>query len=119
MASPARQSVSNALAGVAVTAALIRAIASVWFTSEIVATPANNEIAAPALTKRVLLIVVDGLRYDTALESDLMPKLQGLARGGAAGVSLASRVTMTGLGVRTLALPSHRRSGLRGFFDGE
>jgi hypothetical protein len=82
--------------------ALIRAITSVWFTSQIVATPANREIATPPLTERVLVIVVDGLRYDTALESDLMPKLQELARGGAAGVSLASRVTMTGLGVRTL-----------------
>ena len=102
MARPARQSVTSALAVVAVAAALIRAVAAIWFSSEIVATPVNTEIAAPALTARVVVIVIDGLRHDTALDGDLMPRLQALARAGSAGVSLASRVTMTGLGVRTL-----------------
>lgn len=98
----ATRSVSSAIAVVAVAAALIRSVAAIWFSSDVVATPINTEVAAPALTARVLVIVIDGLRHDTALDSDLMPKLQALGRAGVQGVSLASRVTMTGLGVRTL-----------------
>src|SRR5690349_15353879 len=102
MARLARQSVSSAIAVAAVAAALIRTIAAVWFSSDVVATPATTEVAVPPLAARVVLVVIDGLRHDTALDSDLMPKLQALGRAGAEGVSLASRVTMTGLGVRTL-----------------
>lgn len=102
MAPSATRSASSAIAVAAVALALIRSIAAVWFSSDVVATAANTEVAAPRLTARVLVIVVDGLRHDTALESDAMPRLQALARAGAHGVSLASRVTMTGLGVRTL-----------------
>ena len=103
MARPALPRVSSSLAVVAVAVALIRSVAAVWFTSEIVPTPPNVEVAAPPLAERVLLVVVDGLRYDTALESDLMPQLQAIGRSGSAGLSVASRtVTMTGLGVRTL-----------------
>jgi hypothetical protein len=98
----ATRSVSSAIAVVAVAAALIRSVAAIWFSSDVVATPINTEVAAPPLTARVLVIVVDGLRHDTALDGDVMPKLQALGRAGARGVSLASRVTMTGLGVRTL-----------------
>jgi predicted AlkP superfamily pyrophosphatase or phosphodiesterase len=101
----ATRSASSAIAVAAVAAvalALIRSIAAVWFSSDVVATAANTEVAAPRLTARVLVVIVDGLRHDTALESGAMPKLQALARDGAHGVSLASRVTMTGLGVRTL-----------------
>lgn len=92
----------KSLAVLAVAVALIRSIAAVWFSSEIVATPRTEEIASPAVTGRVVVIVIDGLRYDTALESDLMPRLKALGRAGSAGMSLASKVTMTGLGVRTL-----------------
>jgi hypothetical protein len=102
MARLVRARVSSALAVAAVAFALIRSIAAVWFTSEVIATPPTSEIAAPALADRVLLVVVDGLRYDTALESGLMPHLQALARDGSAGLSMATQVTMTGLGVRTL-----------------
>ncbi len=102
MARPALLRVSSALAVVAVAVALIRSVAAVWFSSEIVPTPPNDEIAAAPLADRVVLVVVDGLRYDTALESDLMPQLQAIGRAGSAGMSLASKVTMTGLGVRTL-----------------
>ena len=91
---------------VAVAGLLLRSIVVVWFTSEVIATPPNDEVAAPALTDRVVLVVIDGLRYDTALESDLMPRLQALGRSGTAGLSLASLVTMTGLGVRTLGTAS-------------
>ena len=85
---------------------LLRSIVLVWFTSQVITTAPNVEIAAPPLTDRVVLVVIDGLRYDTALESDLMPRLQAVARTGAAGLSMASLVTMTGLGVRTLGTSS-------------
>src|SRR5262245_175769 len=87
------QSASRAIAVIAVAVALLRSIAAIWFSSDVVVTPANTE-AGPPLATRVLVIVIDGLRYDTALESDAMPKLQALGRGGARGASLASRVTM-------------------------
>jgi hypothetical protein len=86
----------------ALAVALLQSIATVWFSSEITPLPPNDEVAAPPLTPRVVLIVIDGLRYDTALEQGIMPHLMELGSAGAHGVSLASQVTMTGLGVRTL-----------------
>src|SRR5262245_46162219 len=102
MAPRARQRVSSAVAVAAVAVALIRSVAAVWFSSDVVATAPSTELAAPPLAPRVLLIVIDGLRHDTALSSGVMPRLQALGRAGVSGMSLASRVTMTGLGVRTL-----------------
>jgi len=102
MARPVLARVTSAIAVLAIAIALIRSVAAVWFSSEIIATPRNQEVAAPALAGRVVLVVIDGLRFDTALESELMPKLQAIARAGSAGLSMASQVTMTGLGVRTL-----------------
>src|ERR1043166_1238001 len=102
MTPSATRSASSAIAVAAVALALIASIAAVWFSSDVVATAANTEVAAPRLTARVLVVVIDGLRHDTALESGEMPKLQALAEAGAHRVSLASRGAMTGLGVRTL-----------------
>jgi hypothetical protein len=102
MARPVLARASSSIASFAIAFALIRSVAAVWFSSEIVATPRNDEVAAPPLTDRVVVVVIDGLRIDTALEGDLMPRLQAIARAGSAGLSMASQVTMTGLGVRTL-----------------
>ena len=43
----------KSLAVLAVAVALIRSIAAVWFSSEIIATPRTEEIASPAITGRV------------------------------------------------------------------
>lgn len=94
--------VSNSIAVFAIAVALIRSVAAAWFSSEIIQTPPDEEVAAPPLTARVVLVVIDGLRYDTALQSAIMPQLQAIGRAGSSGISMASLVTMTGLGVRTL-----------------
>jgi hypothetical protein len=102
MARPVLRRASSAIAVAAIAVALIRSVAAAWFSSEIIATPPTEEVAAPPLTERVVLVVIDGLRHDTALRGDLMPQLQAIGRAGASGLAMASLVTMTGLGVRTL-----------------
>ncbi|HJZ83569.1 MAG TPA: alkaline phosphatase family protein [Polyangia bacterium] len=92
----------RAAAAGALALALLRSVLAVYFSAEIVPLPPGDEVAAPRLAERVLLIVIDGLRHDTALESGWMPGLERLGAGGAAGVALAGQVTMTGLGVRTI-----------------
>jgi hypothetical protein len=70
--------------------------------AEVTPTPPNTEVIAPRLAQRALLVVIDGLRYDSAFESGAMPKLASLRARGASGVSMATDITMTGVGVRTL-----------------
>lgn len=65
--------------------------------------PATPSPASPRLAERVLWIVIDGLRHDTALETGWMPQLMGLARRGAAGRAMTTPITMTGVGVRAMA----------------
>jgi hypothetical protein len=64
---------------------------------------ATSEAALPRLANRVLLVVVDGLRADAALEWGLMPALARRAGAGAAGVALTGPVTTTALGIQTIA----------------
>jgi hypothetical protein len=80
---------------------LARAALQVYFAVEVPPIAASTE-TGPPLSPRALLIVIDGLRFDTALESGWMPRLAGLARSGAAGVALTPQVTMTSTGVRAL-----------------
>src|SRR5262249_52453843 len=89
-------------AGCALALGLLRSVLAVYFSAEVVATPPGREVVAPRLAHRVLLIVIDGLRHDTALQSGWMPELMRLASDSSAGMSLAPEVTMTGLGVRTI-----------------
>ncbi len=52
--------------------------------------PAPAESAAPALTRRVVMLLIDGLRYDTAQNETVMPALAGL-RASAASARMHSR----------------------------
>ena len=86
-----------------VVAAVSFQISSSLFSNRLLASPSNDEVALlrpPA--SRLLLIVVDGLRYDLALEETMLPVVRSLARSGASGPSYAEDPTMTGAGVRTL-----------------
>lgn len=57
----------------------------------------------PRLAPRVLWIVVDGLRHDTALELGWMPNLMSLSKQGASGTATTTAITMTGVGVRAMS----------------
>lgn len=76
-----------------------------FFTSVVPVLPDVIEAPSPRLASRVLWVVVDGLRYDTALDDQLrwMPELQVLARQGASGEASTTPITMTGVGVRAMA----------------
>ncbi len=90
------------LGAVALTLALTRCIVAAYFSAEVVPVPINRDQPEQPLTHRVVLLVIDGLRYDTALTSGWMPELTRLAARGAAGLSLTGQVTMTGVGVRCI-----------------
>ncbi len=61
------------------------------------------EAPPPRLASRVLWIVVDGLRHDTALELGWMPNLMALSKQGASGTATTTAITMTGVGVRAMS----------------
>ncbi|HEX7599284.1 MAG TPA: alkaline phosphatase family protein, partial [Polyangia bacterium] len=56
----------------------------------------------PPLTEKLLLIVVDALRADTALDGSRMPQLAAAAKRGASGVAMTTPLTMTIPGLRAL-----------------
>ncbi|MBA2538008.1 MAG: alkaline phosphatase family protein, partial [Deltaproteobacteria bacterium] len=74
-----------------------------FFSPVVPVLPEVIESPSPRLASRVLWIVVDGLRHDTALESGWMPQLEGLARRGASGTAMTTAITMTGVGVRAMS----------------
>lgn len=57
---------------------------------------------APPLTRRLLLVIVDGLRYDIATNPKLMPQFAGAMRERTSGEVWAGRVSMTSSAVLTL-----------------
>jgi hypothetical protein len=77
-------------------------VASVFFGRRVVAGSRPGKVVVGPLAQRVLVLVVDGLRYDVALESDRLPIARELAATGASGLVLADDPTMTGAGVRAL-----------------
>ena len=98
MASCGLRSLAILVAAVALATRLITA----YFTSDVLPLPANTEVANPPLANRVLLVVLDGLRYDTALKTQIMPNLRQLAMHGASGLSMTGELTMTVNGVRCI-----------------
>ena len=90
------------LAATALCAGLLHTLVGSYFSVHVVARAHNDEVAAPALAHKLLLVVVDGLRHDSALASADLPIARELAARGASGVAVASEPTMTGAGVRTL-----------------
>src|ERR1700687_6019171 len=86
----------------ALAVATVHCVLTVYFATSVVEVPRNHEVAGPRLSRRVLLICIDGLRHDTALTTGWMPELIALSRRGAAGVALTCPVTMTGIGVRSI-----------------
>lgn len=65
----------------------------------------------PALTHSLVLVVVDGLRYDTATDPELMPELARRMRERSSAEIWAGQVSMTSSAVLTLA------TGQRGDMD--
>jgi len=57
---------------------------------------------APTLTGKVLLIVVDALRDDTAFDPTRMPHVAEAARRGVSGVATSTSLSMTVPGVRAI-----------------
>jgi hypothetical protein len=76
--------------------------------------PAKVPLPAPvgaALTKHVVLIVIDGLRYDVAIDPVRMPELSRRMREHTSGEMLAGAVSMTSSAVLTMG------TGQRGDFE--
>ncbi len=74
-----------------------------FFSPVVPVLPEVTEPPPPRLASRVLWIVVDGLRHDTALETGWMPNVMGLAGQGASGTASTTAITMTGVGVRAMS----------------
>ena len=91
-----------ALLALALLLGLARTVLGAYFTSDVAAIAPTPNPVGPRLARRGVLIVIDGLRKDSALEWHAMPRLEALARGGASGVALTGPITMTFLGVRAL-----------------
>ncbi len=80
---------------------LVMALVGVWGVVRVVLPPAEPP-ALPAraaehapLTQRLLLVVVDGLRYDVALDAELMPAFSQAMRSRQSAELWAGRVSMT------------------------
>ncbi len=73
-----------------------------YFRADVVDVPPTPAPVGPALSQRVVLIVIDGLRSDSALTWGAMPKLEALAHRGASGIAFTGAITMTFIGVRAL-----------------
>ncbi len=63
---------------------------------------AEVEVTAP-LTERAVLVVVDSLREDAALDPAIMPHFQALAARGATGINMTPEMTLTTMSVFTTA----------------
>jgi hypothetical protein len=78
-------------------------VASVFFSRRVVEDVVQRAIVPqPAPARRALIVIIDGLRHDVALETVRLPIARELAAGGASGPSYAEDPTMTGAGVRAL-----------------
>jgi hypothetical protein len=77
-------------------------VASVFFGRRVDTGSPPGKVVVGSHAQRVLVLVIDGLRYDVALESDRLPIARELAATGASGLVLADDPTMTGAGVRVL-----------------
>ncbi|MBT9558807.1 MAG: hypothetical protein IV100_22440 [Myxococcales bacterium] len=57
---------------------------------------------APALTKRLVLVLVDSLREDAAQDPTVLPIFSSFAAQGASGINITPPVTLTALSVATI-----------------
>ena len=71
----------------------------------VAATPATRVAATPHRAERCLLVVIDGLRADTASDATLMPTLEVLSKQGCSGtVRVESLIPSTIAGVTSLTM---------------
>jgi hypothetical protein len=94
--------VSVLLLGAAVIVGLVRSILDTYFTTRQVELPPPPAATWPALSKRVAMFVLDGLRPMEAFSPDYMPLLSERRSQAAWGIARAGEITMTVPGVRML-----------------
>jgi len=92
-----------ALLFLAVTIGICAVLTTVFFSHRSPKSLAPADARAPALTRKVLLIVVDALRADTAFDAARMPHVAEAAGRGASGVATSTPLSMTVPGVRAIA----------------
>ncbi|HEX7506735.1 MAG TPA: alkaline phosphatase family protein, partial [Polyangia bacterium] len=90
------------LLGAAVVLGLGRSILDTHFTTRVVDLPPPPPATWPALTPRVALVLLDGLRPMEAFNPDTMPALAERRQQAAWGIARAGEITMTVPGVRML-----------------
>ena len=78
---------AEALLFLAVTVGICAVLMTVFFSHRSPKSLAPTDAQAPALTRKVLLIVVDALRSDTAFDPARMPHVAEAAGRGASGVA--------------------------------
>jgi len=94
---------AEALLFLAVTIGICAVLTTVFFSHRSPKSLAPTDAQAPALTRKVLLIVVDALRSDTAFDPARMPHVAEAAGRGASGVATSTPLSMTVPGVRAIA----------------
>ena len=92
-----------ALLFLAVTIGICAVLTTVFFSHRSPKSLTPIDAQAPALTRKVLLIVVDALRSDTAFDAARMPHVAEAAGRGASGVATSTPLSMTVPGVRAIA----------------
>lgn len=90
------------LLGAAVVLGLGRSILDTYFTTRVVDLPPPPAATWPALTTRVALVLLDGLRPMEAFNPDYMRALSERRQQSAWGIARSGEITMTVPGVRML-----------------
>jgi hypothetical protein len=93
---------AEALLFLAVTVGICAVLTTVFFSHRSPKALTPVDAHAPALTRKVLLIVVDALRADTAFDPARMPHVAEAAGRGASGVATSTSLSMTVPGVRAI-----------------
>ena len=93
---------AEALLFLAVTVGICAVLMTVFFSHRSPKALTPVETRAAPLTRKVLLIVVDALRDDTAFDPARMPHVAEAAGRGASGVATSTSLSMTVPGVRAI-----------------
>jgi hypothetical protein len=93
---------AEALLFLAVTVGICAVLTTVFFSHRSPKSLTPVETRAPALTRKILLVVVDALRADTAFDPARMPHVAEAAGRGASGVATSTSLSMTVPGVRAI-----------------
>jgi hypothetical protein len=98
---PARPALAAAFA-LALTATVTTSFIRGYLSTPTVDGAHGHAAPVPALSRRLVVIVFDGLRADIALRPGVMPTLDRLAAAGAQGIAMTTPVSMTAIGVQAL-----------------